>query len=193
MKKTLLLGAIATLLFVQCGKEKDPFMISNGQVGSFTKDLQTKQIDSIFATDSIVKLNPTENALGTQGEVEVWDKNGEKLLLLSPDNERDPNSTITNIQVFDTRYKTEKGLNSGSTFKDLKDNYTITNIQTTINSVVIFLEETDVYVTIDKKQLSENLRYDPSLKIEASQIPDEAKFKYFMIGWEASKATKSAE
>jgi len=193
MKKTLLLGAIATLLFVQCGKEKDPFMISNGQVGSFTKDLQTKQIDSIFATDSIVKLNPTENALGTQGEVEVWDKNGEKLLLLSPDNERDPNSTITNIQVFDTRYKTEKGLNSGSTFKDLKDNYTITNIQTTINSVVIFLEETDVYVTIDKKQLSENLRYDPSLKIEASQIPDEAKFKYFMIGWEPSKATKSAE
>lgn len=193
MKKTLLLGAIATLLFVQCGKETDPYMISNGQIGSFTKEFQTKQIDSVFATDSIVKLNPTENALGTQGEVEIWDKNGEKLLLLSPDNERDPNSTITNIQVFDSRYKTDKGLNSGSTFKDLKDNYTITNLQTTINSVVIFLEETDVYVTIDKKQLSENLRYDPSLKIEASQIPDEATFKYFMIGWEPQETTKSPE
>jgi len=50
--------------------------------------------------------------------------------------------------------------------------------------VVVFLENSDVFLTIDKKQLSENLRYNPSLEIEASQIPDDAKFKYFMIGWD---------
>ena len=105
MKKTLLFGVVMTLLFVQCGKDNDPFLIKPGAIGSLTKVIQMKQIDSIFAQDSIVKLNPIPNALGTQGEVEIYEKGGTLLLLLSPDDEGDPESVITNIQVFDDRYK----------------------------------------------------------------------------------------
>ncbi len=184
MKKTLFLSALAALLFVQCGKEKDPFLIKQGAIGNLTREIKMKQIDSIFAQDSIVKLNPVPDALGTQGEVEIYEKGGEKLLLLSPNSESDPESFITNIQIFDDRYKTEKGLTKASTFKFVKDNYTIANIETTINAVVVFLENSDIFLTIDKKQLPENLRYDPSVTIEASQIPDDATFKYFMVGWD---------
>ncbi len=184
MKKTLLILGIVSLAFVQCGKDSDPFLIKNGSIGELKKELKIKKIDSIFATDSIVKINSSPNALETQGEVEIYEKGGKLLLLLSPDNENDPNSTITNIQVFDPRYKTEKGLSTASTFKDLKENYTIDNIENTINAVVIFLKETDVYITIDKKNLPESLRNNMDLKIEASQIPDSATFKYFMIGWD---------
>jgi len=184
MKKTLLLGAITALLFVQCGKDKDPFKIDKDAIGQLTKESRMKQVDSIFANDSIVKLNPIDNVLGTQGEVEVYDKDGNKLLLISPEDEGDPEAKITNIQVFDSRYKTDKGLTAASSFKDVKDNYTIGNIETTISSVVIFLKDSDIFLTIDKKELPENLRYDPSAVIEASQIPDTAKFKYFMIGWD---------
>jgi hypothetical protein len=184
MKKTLFTAAIAVLLFVQCGKKNDPFLIENGAVGKLTKEIQMKQLDSIFANDSIVKLNPIKDALGTQGEVEIFEKGGNKLLTISPEDESDPNSFITNILVFDKRYKTESGLNNGSFFKDIKANYTISDIETTINSVVVFLKDSDVFVTIDKKELPENLRYNPSLKIEASQIPDNAPFKYFYIGWD---------
>jgi hypothetical protein len=184
MKKTLLIIGIVSLAFVQCGKDSDPFLITNGSIGNLNKEIKIKQIDSIFAEDSIVKINSSPNALETQGEVEIYEKGGKKLLLLSPDNENDPNSTITNVQVFDSRYKTEKGLTTASTFKNVKENYTIDNIETTINAVVIFLKETDVYLTIDKKSLSEELRYNMDLKVEASQIPDDAPIKYFMIGWE---------
>jgi hypothetical protein len=45
-------------------------------------------------------------------------------------------------------------------------------------------------LTIDKKELPEELRYNPSLKIDPSQIPDEATFKYFMIGWDAEEAVE---
>ena len=109
--------------------------------------------------------------------------------------ENDPNSTIKNIQVFDSRFKTEKGLTTASTFKDVKANYTIDNIETTINAMVIFLKETDVYLTIDKKSLPEDLRYNLDLEVEASQIPDGAPIKYFMIGWEPSEkqTEKTAE
>ncbi|QNJ98104.1 hypothetical protein [Constantimarinum furrinae] len=184
MKNTLLFAVIATLLFVQCGEENDPFVIGNGTVGPLTKEVQMKQIDSLFANDSIVKLNPIEKALGTQGEVMIYDKDGKQLLLVSPEDESDPNSVITNIQVFDDRYKTEKGLHRGSTFKDVKANYTVNNIESAIHNVVVFLKDSDIYLTIDKKQLPENLRYDPRVKIDASMIPDEATFKYFMIGWD---------
>lgn len=184
MKKTLLIIGIVSLAFIQCGKDSDPFLIKNGSIGNLNNEIKIKQIDSIFAADSIVKINSSPNALETQGEVEIYEKGGKQLLLLSPDDEANPNSTIKNIQVFDSRYKTEKGLTSASTWKDVKANYTVDNIETTINAVVIFLKETDVYLTIDKKSLPEELRYNMDLKVEASQIPDDAPFKYFMIGWE---------
>jgi hypothetical protein len=184
MKNTLLLGAIISILFIQCGKETDPFLIQKGAIGNLTNKNAMKQIDSIFSNDSIVKLNPIKNVIGTQGEVEIYEKGGAKLMLLSPNDESDPESMITNIQIFDNRYKTIKGLNSESTFKEVKDNYIILDIETTISSVVVFLEDSEIYITIDKKELPEDLRYNSSLKIEASQIPDKAVFKYFMIGWD---------
>ena len=184
MKKTLLLGIISTLLFIQCTEEKDPYLIQNGQIGHLTKQIQMKQVDSIFALDSIVPLSTIENTLGTQGEVEVFEKGGKKLLLLSPQNESDPNSVITNIQIFDERFKTDKGLNLNSTFADVKENYEVIGIQNAINSVVVFLKDSDIYITIDKKELPANLRYNYSAKVEVTQIPDAAKFKYFMLGWD---------
>tara|TARA_R100001369_G_scaffold92586_2_gene138579 strand:+ start:2548 stop:3126 length:579 start_codon:yes stop_codon:yes gene_type:complete len=190
MKKTLLLGVLTTILFASCDSNKDPFAISEGSIGNLDKTIQMRQVDSIFAEDSIVKLNPVKNAIGTQGEVEIYDTDGNKLLLLSPEDENDPNATVTNVQVFDSRYKTEKGLTSSSTFKDVKANYTISNIETTINAVVVFLKDSEIYLTIDKKELPENLRYNPNAKIEASQIPDDATFKYFMIGWEPDTTTE---
>jgi hypothetical protein len=186
MKKILFIAAITSMLFTQCGKKNDQFLIEQSAVGNLTKETQMKQIDSIFANDSIVKLNRMKDAIGTQGEVEIYAKDGTKLLLVSPEDESDPNSLITNIQIFDNRYKTDKGLNLGSTFKDLKANYTIADIETTINAVVIFLEGSDIFITIDKKELPENLRYNSGITVEASQIPDGAKFKYFMIGWDGS-------
>ncbi len=184
MKKTLLIGVLAGLMFVQCAQEKDPYLIQNGQIGPLTKQMQMKQVDSIFPLDSIVPLSSIENTLGTQGEVEIYEKGGKKLLLLSPEDETDPNSVITNIQIFDARFKTEKGLNLNSTFADVKANYEVVGIQNAINSVVVFLKDSDVYLTIDKKELPASLRYDYSAKVEVTQIPDAAKFKYFMIGWD---------
>ena len=184
MKKTLFIGAMTALLFIQCDKKSDPFLIQQDMVGKLSKGIQIKQVDSLFAGDSIVKLSSARNPLGTQGEVEIYEKGGAKLLLLSPDDEYDPNSIISNIQIFDDRYKTAKGLHKGSTFKDVKANYTILDIETTINAVVVFLEDSDIFITINKSELPENLRYNQSAIIEASQIPDDATFKYLMIGWD---------
>jgi len=184
MKRIILSISIVSLFFIQCGKDTSSFTITSSSIGNVSQTTKMSQLDSIFKNDSIVKLTPMPGGLDTQGEVEIFEKGGKKLLAITPFSKIDPNSTISNIQVFDTRYATSTGLSLGSTFKDIKDNYTIASIETGINSIIIFLENSPIFITIDKKVLPENVRHDFRAKIEATQIPDTAKFKYFMIGWD---------
>ena len=193
MIKKIAFIAISTLLFVQCAEEKDPYLISDNSVGNLTIGMKIKQVDSIFKMDSIVRLNPRQNESSTIGEVEIFEKGGEKLLLISPRDFYNPDALIADFQFFDPRYKTAKGLNVGSTFKDIKDNYKIANIETTLSTVVIFLEDSNIYINIDKKELPENLRYNPNFVIEAVNIPDEAKIKYFMLSWDIDDLETSGD
>ena len=189
LKKIIALVSV-TLLFIQCKEEINPFLISNDSVGTLTRGMTIKEIDSTFAKDSIVKLYAQNEELPTQGEVEIYDKNGTKLVSISPVTNNDPDALISNFQFFDPRYKTDKGLNLSSTFKDIKANYKILNIETTISTVVIFLEDNDLFINIDKNELPENFRYNPNLVIDVTNIPDEAKIKYFMLSWKIDEFEK---
>jgi hypothetical protein len=191
MLKKIIAIVSVTLLFIQCKEEINPFLISNDSVGALTRGMTIKEIDSIFAQDSIVKLYAQNEELPTQGEVEIYKKNGTKLVSISPVTNNDPDALISNFQFFDPSYKTDKGLNLSSTFKDIKANYKISNIETTISTVVIFLEDSDLFINIDKNELPENFRYNPNLVIDITNIPDEAKIKYFMLSWKIDEFEKN--
>ena len=103
------------------------------------------------------------------------------MLTLTPNKDSIPKIEI--IRIYDPRYVTEKGVGLNSTFKDIKDKHTIKKIITALNNVVIFLKDSDAYFTIAKTELPSNLQYGNS-DIEAVQIPDKAKIKYMMVGWE---------
>ena len=190
MLKKIIFIVFVSFLFIECKEEKNPFLISNDSVGLLTRGMTIKKIDSVFVRDSIVKLYTQNNELPTQGEVEIFEKNGTKLLSISPITNNDPDALISNFQFFDPRYKTDKGLNLSSTFKDIKANYKISNIETTISTVVIFLEDSDLFINIDKNELPENFRYNPNLVIDITNIPDEAKIKYFMLSWKIDEFEK---
>jgi len=190
MLKKIIFIVFVSFLFIECKEEKNPFLISNDAVGLLTRGMTIKKIDSVFSRDSIVKLYTQNDELPTQGEVEIFEKNGTKLLSISPITNNDPDALISNFQFFDPRYKTDKGLNLNSTFKDIKTNYKISNIETTISTVVLFLEDSDFFINIDKKELPENLRYNPNLEIDITNIPDEAKIKYYMLSWKIDEFDK---
>ena len=96
---------------------------------------------------------------------------------------------IKTIQILDPRFKTAKGLTLKSTFKNIRENYKIKNIHNTFRNIIITVDGNE-YFTIDKKELPEDLRYNINLTIEALQIPDAAKIKYFMINWEHAETPK---
>lgn len=182
--RKILLFILPAILFISCEKETNPFLITKNQVGSLTRNIRINQLDSIYANDSIVKQVSEGEFFTNSNEIDVYDQDGKQLLVLEPVQPFDSTSTIGYIRIMDPRFETAEGLSLNSTFKDIVENYSISRIENTLNAAVVFIDDRNIYITIDKKELPAELRYDTETPIRASQIPDEAKIKYFMIGWD---------
>lgn len=182
MKKISIL-LITIVFIIGCNRDSDPYLIDNTRVGQLTREIRINQLDSIFPNDSIVRNTSGNEFLNSTNNIEIYDKSGSPLLILEPVQQFDTTSTIGYIQILDPRYETLQGLNINSTFGDVVEQYSISRIENTLNSAVIFIDELNLYLTIDKRELPSSLRYDTDTRITASQIPDNAKIKYFMISW----------
>ncbi|MFS4467109.1 hypothetical protein [Maribacter sp. 2210JD10-5] len=169
--------------FTRCEPEKDSnFVITSEEVGKLKKSSLARDIELIYAEDSLVMDTVRLNFGSGASKIKVYEKGGFHLLTLTPNSDSIP--TIQNVQINDPRFATEKGITIRSTFKDIQEAYTIKKIITSINNVVILLKDSDIYFTIDKSELPANLRYNANSSIEAVQIPDDAKIKYLMVGWD---------
>lgn len=184
MKKTFFTLFFTGILLAACSKSTDPFLITNSHVGILSKEMKVKQLDSLYANDSIVKLTAENNPLSTNDQIEIYEKGGDKLKVLSLFKNNDPESKISNIQIFDDRFKTEKGINLNSTFKEVTDKYELSSIVNTLQSLIVSFKDTDMYIIIDKEVLSFELRTQFGAKIEAFDIPGDSKIKFLMVGWE---------
>ncbi|MBO0321781.1 hypothetical protein J0X14_05695 [Muricauda sp. CAU 1633] len=183
MKNKTILAIIACLLvFIQSCEKDTPYLITEDSVGLLLKSSKVSELETLFPNDSIVKdtTNLDIGAISSK-KIEVFEKGGKHLLTLTPST--DSIQTIENVRILDKRYATNKGIGLQSTFGDIQKQYTLKKIVTTLNSIVLFPKESNLYFTIDKEELPSNLRFSSS-NIEAVQIPDEAKIKYLMLGWE---------
>lgn len=185
MKKKLAIIATLTLAIVSCNQD-NPYLIEKGKIGNLTKETQTSELEALYIADSLVKdsVSSSFNYV-SQAKYKLYSKEDAKhLLTLTPTKLNDSTEVIENIRVFDERFETSKGITLKSTFGDIQDNYKISRVTNSINNVLVFVDEIDAYFVIDKMELPESLRYDVSLAIEAIQIPENAKVKYFMLGWQ---------
>jgi len=170
-------------IFFSCqGDENTDFLIKDNQVGKLKKESLARDIELIFEQDSVIQDTVKLNFGSGASKILVFEKGGELLLSLTPKNDSIP--TIQNVQINDDRFVTDKGISKKSTFKDIKEHYKIKKIISSLNNVVVLIKDSDLYFTIDKSELPENLRYNANSKIEEVQIPDKAKIKYMMIGWD---------
>lgn len=174
---------LLALTLIQCKEDKDPtFLITNSQVGKLMRNSTVTDLEGLFANDSIVRDTLQPTLVPNSKTIRIYEKGGQQLLKLTANS--DSISKIGIIQVLDPRFRTEEGIGLHSTFKEIKDRYVIKKIVTSLNNVIIFIENSDVYFTIDKKELPASLRYDTSIDIEEVQIPDDSQIKYMMVGWD---------
>jgi len=184
--KPLSVLAITLFSFVSCTTEKEPdlFEIDKQHIGLLTDSTQVKDLQLVFPNDSIVPFAiKGDEFTGQNNDIDIYSSEGKKILSLTPRQALDSTSVIESVQILSEKYKTTKNISTLSTFKDINDNYKISSISNLINSIVISVNDINASFTIDKKELPANLRFDMTLNIEAVQIPDNAKIKYFIIHW----------
>lgn len=181
IRKSIFALVLSSLLFIQCNTNTD-FVIAKDQVGKLMKSNTIDAIETVFANDSIVRDTAITRIGTAVKKINIYEKGGKHLLTLTPNTDSIPKIEI--IRIYDPRYVTDKGVGLNSTFKDIKGKHSIKKIITALNNVVIFLKDSDAYFTIAKTELPSNLQYGNNTDIEAVQIPDKAKIKYMMVGWE---------
>ena len=172
------------LFYVGCSNNPD-YLIKKGQVGKVNNETLVKELDSIFLNDSIVKrIGEGDYMFSGDDKYLIFNSNKEHLLSLTPKQHPDINERIETIEIISDKFKTIKGISSNSSFGDIKKNLTISDIQNTINNIVVFVDEIDAYFIIDKKNLPLEFRLGTSKKILEINIPSNSKIKRFMIGWD---------
>ena len=174
---------IFIIIFCSCSNKTDPFIISNSNIGLLNDSTKVLELKTIYANDSIVKFDPTNPTVNPTADINILNKNGDELLVLTPKRVLDSTSTIGSVKISDPNFKTTKGIGTSSNFKSLVDTYEIKKINNLLRSVVVSVKGLNADFIIDKKDLPAVLRFNMSLNIEASQIPDEAKIKYIMLYW----------
>jgi len=175
MKKIIILLLAVSVLMIQC-KEETNYTLAKEQIGKITFITQIQELESIFEKDSIVSHLGEDNvAESSYDEYLIYNKQGDHLLTITPKVEQDSASVIDNVQIFEKNYKTIKGLGLNSSFKDVIDNYTVNKVQSTFSTALLFVDELNATITIDKKELGINDFGTQKIKLE--QIPDLAKIK----------------
>ncbi len=184
MKKYLLAITICTAIFlINCKKEIDTtFLITKTSIGKLDKASLARDLEIIYEQDSLVKDTAKLSMGFGAKKIDIFEKGGNHLLTLTPSSDSIP--TIENVRIQDNRFKTDRGISLQSTFGDIKGHYELGKILTSTNNILVFIKNSDLYFTIDKKELPSNLRYAVGISIEAVQIPDAAKIKYMMLSWE---------
>lgn len=179
--KTWLLALSLAVLFFSCEKKDKSFSIGKDAIGALTKTSSAKEITSLFANDSVV-MDTLRTQFGSNSKkIKIYEKGGKLLLELTP--KQDSTNTIEHVRVVDPRYTSAKGIGLASTFGEINKAYTLKKTITTLTDVLLFYKETDMYFSIDKKELPAELRFNKET-IDVVQIPDEAKVKFLMLGWE---------
>ncbi len=177
--KRLFFFAISGFFLNACNNNS--LLIDSSSVGPLKQTSFIHELPELFAGDSLVARRNQGDSL--VGEVEIYDPKGNMRMIVFSKDERDPKSTLSYLRIMDPKYTTKDGLGVSSTFGQFKQSHEIAGIDNAINAVVVSFKDTPWYITIDKKELPENVRYDYSSKIEVAQIPEEAKIKYFFYTW----------
>jgi len=169
---------LLSIIFVQCGQDKDTMILKN-QLGKITKNTSIEELDKLFKNDSIQKL-PVDTDMVR--EYRVFGQDGKTSLVFLTKVRNDSIKGLELVKIYSDRYMTEKGVSTKSTFKDVADNYSIDKIETSFSAAILFVDELNATVLVNKSDL--NLDEFDMRKINQGQIPDEASIKNISLWFE---------
>ncbi len=173
MKNGIILSLFAVILH-SCGPSNEMLM-SESQLGQLQSTDSIQNAATVFSTDSVAyERISTGELVG----ITIFNKEQKRRLQLKANLDQ----RIEVVQVFDSLYKTQKGIGVGKTVGDLKKVYTIDQVVPSIRSISIYVKESPLLFLFDRSELPESLKYnfDP---IDPVQLPAEAVINQVIISW----------
>ena len=177
--------ALISLLFAQCSGENQ-FLIEKNSVGKINNEHLISDIETLFAKDSVV-TRLSEGDLGgedtkylqEEDKYLIYSKKGKHLLTIVPRVQHDSTSKIKYIEIINSQFKTEKEVSLLTPFKELNFNYTVNNIEMSLSSATLYIDELNATISMRKSDIGVNPF--ETKKISLDQIPDMAKINHFTI------------
>ena len=122
-----------------CKEQKDPYFgISSDQVGLLTREVLFEDVKELYSRDSLVEDTLQLTIGAGNRKLKIFEPGGKHLLTLTPTADSIPK--IGHILVADSRYTTAEGIGLLSNFGEIKKQYSVRKIITSLNNVVILLE-----------------------------------------------------
>lgn len=174
------------MLTFSCAKkpgDKAEFLVTENSVDVFKTGMTVKDILTIVPKGQLKKVVDYDDYENAYDDFQYFDIDNKHLLTLTPTIQDDLNGTINRVLIIDKRYKTHKNIGLSSTYRNLKNNYEITEYAPDLEHIVLTVEELNAWFSISKDQLLENWWDDSNKKIDTTKIPDTATFDTFVIWW----------
>lgn len=176
--KKLIAVLVMTILLVGCG-QGDDMLIAKSQLGKINKNTSIAELDKMFKNDSVEKFTANSELIR---EYRVFDKSGKQKLIFIPLRQNDSIKGLELVKIYSDLYTTEKGISTSSTFGEISGNYTINKIEPSFSAAILFVDEINATISLDKKDL--NLDEFDMSPIRQGQIPDEASVNYITLWFE---------
>lgn len=159
-------------------KDTQQYLVGKHFVGYINDSTKIKDLKIIFENDSIVNYKEDDSFVGGLNPFQIFEKNGNHLLSIYPFDALDSTSTISHIQMIDSRFKTSKNISNHSYFIDITNAYSISEIKNELDNIIIDIDSIKLSFVFSKKQLNRNFEF--GTVIDALQIPDSTKIDAFL-------------
>jgi|GEM_PF-1675556 len=161
----------------------DNFWISKHKVGIFSKRMSIADVYDIIPKEQIKRTKGVgEFAEDIFDVFEIYDANGEIVVVLVPEIYGDDNSKIRVVHIEDKRFETVKGIGLNSTFGELAAAHAIDELSPDLEHIVVEIKTINTSFAISKTELQEGW-FVTGKGIDESKIPNTAKFDSLAIVW----------
>ncbi len=182
MKQKISILVILTLAILSCTQKNTDFLISKKQVGKITDSTKVKDLKALFKNDSLIKNTEGQSAFEAYDEYTLYDKKTKKpVLIIVPTKPNDDNSLIKTVEIINDKFKTDKGISINSNFKDFKQSHKVGKVDESFKYLVVYIDDLNATVDIKKSELPLEAQNNPSIKVDATIIPENAKIKHFIV------------
>ncbi len=159
--------------------------ITNNTFGVLTSENSIKDLLSKVPLAQIEqKKEQGEHTDDIYENYTVYSREHQPLFSVSPKGVGNKDERINRILVLNPLFRTEKGVNTLSTFGQIRKAYNLTRIEPDKENIVVIVDAIHGNFSISKKKLPDTWWNEKTKSVDASQIPDTTTIDNFILWWE---------